>query len=100
MFKIYFEPEPPVANEGPCLMPRTEIAKGGVVFQIKKRCIHIYIYMTNRYRRSPKEGACLNYMLNRNRLRERVLCVEPKSPNEGSCLRYMMNRYRQRKGRV
>ena len=63
--------------------------------------VYIYIYMTNRYRRSPREGACLEYMLNRNRqMREHVLCVEPKSPNEGSCLRYMMNRYRQRKGRV
>ena len=47
MFKIYVDPEPPVANEGcvlcvdsktpnelACLMSRTEIAKRGVVFKI------------------------------------------------------------------
>ena len=27
VFKIYVEPEPPVANEGPCCMSQSEIAK-------------------------------------------------------------------------
>ena len=27
VFNIYVEPEAPVANEGPCFMSRTEIAK-------------------------------------------------------------------------
>ena len=39
---------------------------------------------------SPKEGACLRYMVNGERL----------SPDAGACLRYMMSRYHQKRGRV
>ena len=71
MFKIYVEPEPPVANDGPCLMSRTEFAKGGVVLQIYVyTCIYIYDEPV-----SPvaKGGGVFK------------IYVEPESPNEGAC---------------
>ena len=72
MFKIYFEPEPPVANEGPCLMPRTEIAKGGSCFRLKKNMYtHIYIY-DEPVSPVAKGGSVFK------------LYVEPESP-EGAC---------------
>ena len=44
---------------------------------------------------TPKEEACLRYMVNRNRQKN-----EPESPKEGVCLRYKMSRYHQKRGRV
>ena len=40
---------------------------------------------------SPKKGACLRNVMNRNR---------QMRPNEGACLRYVMNRNRQTRWRV
>ena len=70
--------------------------------------------MVNRNRQ--KKGACLKYMVDRNRqVRGRVkrydellspsegaclICDEPLSPNEAACLRYVMNRFRQMRGPV
>ena len=71
MFKIYVEPEPPVANDGPCLMSRTEFAKGGVVLQIYVY-IHVYIYIYDEPVSPVAKGVFRIY-------------VEPESPNEGAC---------------
>ena len=49
---------------------------------------------------SPSEGACLRYMVSRNRQRRGVFNMydEPESPNDGACLIYRINRSRQMRG--
>ena len=51
---------------------------------------------------SSNEGACVRYLMNRNRQEGGVCKIydEPESPHEGVCFRYMVNRNRQTRGRV
>ena len=90
---------------------------GQAVSKSDSRSVGLPVFKIYEEPASQTEGACLRYMVNRNRglfkvcggpfspnagacLGNMVIYDEPESPNEGACLTCMLNRYPHMRGRV
>ena len=105
---------------GPSLATRARrpvSQSGQAVSKSDSRSVGLPVFKIYEEPASQTEGACLRYMVNRNRgvckvcggpfspnagacLGNMVIYDEPESPNEGACLTCMLNRYPHMRGRV